>query len=188
MYATSDILATTLKGPYHLGASFFVMYGRFRFVPSSQTLSPILKGLKLLSFTSLCCAFLIASCASRWCCFNCSILLASPGSVVGRSGWCMHGVYPSISSYGVFLVVLLTQEFLTYWASGIHLAQSFWSLLVTVRRNCSIVWFVLSLCPSVCRWFAELIFCLIWKILQISLVTFARNQGSLSEMTFVGIL
>jgi hypothetical protein len=34
---TSDILAATLKGPYHLGASFIVSYRSRRCMPSNQT-------------------------------------------------------------------------------------------------------------------------------------------------------
>jgi hypothetical protein len=40
-----------------------------------------------------------------------------------RVGWWTWGIYPRISSYGAFLVVLDGQEFLTYWASGNHSAH-----------------------------------------------------------------
>jgi hypothetical protein len=39
-------MVTTLKGLYRLGDSLLVRFaGSFRFVPSSQTLSPMLNGL-----------------------------------------------------------------------------------------------------------------------------------------------
>ena len=58
---TFDIWATTLKGPYRLGASFGVkLLGNFRLVASSQTLEPIANGVnRSLSFTQ-------ESCALRW--------------------------------------------------------------------------------------------------------------------------
>ena len=62
--ATKEILATTLKGAYHLGASFVVSYGTLRFVPLIQTFSPISNALYLLSFSSHLCAFARAS----WAC------------------------------------------------------------------------------------------------------------------------
>jgi hypothetical protein len=55
-------MVTTLKGPYHLGDNLLVRFvGNFRFVPSSQMLSPILNGLKhglsLIQVScTLCCA------------------------------------------------------------------------------------------------------------------------------------
>jgi len=46
--AAFDMMATTRKGPYHLGDNFGVtLAGKFRLVPSSQTLSPIANGLYL---------------------------------------------------------------------------------------------------------------------------------------------
>jgi hypothetical protein len=40
-------MATTLKGLYCLGDNLLVRFaGKFRFVPSSQMLSPMLNGLK----------------------------------------------------------------------------------------------------------------------------------------------
>ena len=47
LYATRDITATTLKGPYHLGDNLLMRFaGSFRFVPSNHTCSPMLSGLK----------------------------------------------------------------------------------------------------------------------------------------------
>jgi len=55
------MMATTQKGPYRLGDNFGVMFtGKFRLVPSSQTLSPIANGLYL----GFC--FIQLSCALRW--------------------------------------------------------------------------------------------------------------------------
>jgi hypothetical protein len=101
LYATFDILATTLKGPYHLGASFFDGYGKFKFVPSSQTLSLIWNGLKLLSFTKCSCVFFIASCASCRCFFNCSMQLRLLG--VWR--------YMSADIFGVYIPRLTRRVF-----------------------------------------------------------------------------
>ena len=41
LYATFDILAATLKGPYRLRDSFGDSDVRFKFLPSNQTRSPI---------------------------------------------------------------------------------------------------------------------------------------------------
>ena len=63
LYATGDITATTLKGPYHLGDNLFMRFaGSFRFVPSNHPCSPMLNGLKCgRSLTqvsyALCCTF-----------------------------------------------------------------------------------------------------------------------------------
>jgi hypothetical protein len=56
-------MVTTLKGPYCLGDNLFVRFaGNFRFVPSSQMLSPILNGLKRgLSLIQVSCALYCAS-------------------------------------------------------------------------------------------------------------------------------
>jgi len=59
--AAFDMMVTTRKGPYRLGDNFRVTFaGKFRLVPSSQTLSPIANGLYL----SFC--FIQLSCALRW--------------------------------------------------------------------------------------------------------------------------
>jgi hypothetical protein len=57
----SDIFCVTGKGLYLLGASLVNLYGSGRFVHSSQTESPILKGLKFVSLTRRFCAVLMAS-------------------------------------------------------------------------------------------------------------------------------
>jgi hypothetical protein len=56
-------MVTTLKGPYRLGDNLLVRFaGNFRFVPSSQTLSPMLNGLKCgLSLIQVSCALRCAS-------------------------------------------------------------------------------------------------------------------------------
>ena len=46
MNAALEIASMTLNGPYLLGDSFGVTFaGKFRLVPSSQTLSPVVNGL-----------------------------------------------------------------------------------------------------------------------------------------------
>src|SRR6266850_8512313 len=78
-YATSDILATTVNGPYHLGASFIVSYGSFKCVPSNQTLSPSLNSLYFISFIRCCCACPSACCAAS----RCSLILFSLSAIPG---------------------------------------------------------------------------------------------------------
>jgi hypothetical protein len=72
----SDIFCVMGKGPYLLGVSFADLYGSGRFVHSSQTESPTLKGLKFVSLTRHCCATLMASWASwQYCCISLICLL-----------------------------------------------------------------------------------------------------------------
>jgi hypothetical protein len=61
-----DIMATTLKGPYRLGDNLLVRFaGNFRFVPSSQMLSPMPNSLKRgLSLIQVSCALHCASWAA----------------------------------------------------------------------------------------------------------------------------
>ena len=75
--------ATTRKGLYRLGDSFGVTFaGKFRLVPSSQTLSPIANGLYLgFSFIQLFCAFRWAS----WAASLASLILVRRFSRVGMS-------------------------------------------------------------------------------------------------------
>jgi hypothetical protein len=56
-------MVTTLKGLYHLGDNLLVRFaGSFRFVPSSQMLSPMLNSLKHgLSLIQVSCALRCAS-------------------------------------------------------------------------------------------------------------------------------
>ena len=88
----SNILAATLNGLYHLGASFIVSYGSFKCVPSSQTLSPSLNGLYFVSFISLCCACSSACCVAIRCSFICSNLSVIPGTDVALLGWWTFGI------------------------------------------------------------------------------------------------
>ena len=87
-------MATTLKGPYRLGDSLLVrLAGNFRFVPSSQTCSPISNGLKCgQSLTQDSCAFLCAS----WAAFLASSILlrhlSKAGIFVFLVGWWTSGV------------------------------------------------------------------------------------------------
>jgi len=78
-----DMMVTTQKGPYRLGDNFRVMLaGKFRLVPSSQTLSPIANGLYLgFSFIQLSCAFHWAS----WAASLASLILVRRFSRVGMS-------------------------------------------------------------------------------------------------------
>ena len=100
-------MATTLKGPYHLGDNLLVRFaGSFRFVPSNHTCSPMLNGLKHgRSLTqdsyALCCASWVACLAS--------LILSSHWLTVGillfLVSWCTEGVYLMRRSKGVFFVV-----------------------------------------------------------------------------------
>ena len=76
-------MAATLKGQYCLGDSLLVMFaGNFRFVASSQTCSPIVKGLKRRrSFIQDSCTLYCAS----WAAFLASSMLLSLCSNVGMS-------------------------------------------------------------------------------------------------------
>jgi len=77
------MMATTRKGPYHLGDNFGVTFaGKFRLVPSSQTLSPIANGLYLgFCFIQLSCAL----CWASWAASLASLILVSHFSNVGMS-------------------------------------------------------------------------------------------------------
>ena len=83
MNAAFDIMATTRKGPYHLGDNFGVMLaGKFRLVPSNQTLSLMVNGLYLgFSFIQLSCALRWAS----WAASLASLILIRCFSRVGMS-------------------------------------------------------------------------------------------------------
>ena len=74
-------MVTTLKGLYHLGNSLLVrLAGNFRFVPSSQTCSPMSNSLKHgRSLTQDSCAFLCAS----WAAFLASSMLPRHSSRAG---------------------------------------------------------------------------------------------------------
>jgi len=75
------MMATTRKGLYHLGDNFGVTFaGKFKLVPSSQTLSPIANGLYLgFSFIQLSCALRWAS----WAASLASLILVRRFSRVG---------------------------------------------------------------------------------------------------------
>jgi hypothetical protein len=68
-------MATTLKGPYHLGDNLLMRFaGSFRFVPSSQMLSPMPNGLKRsLSLIQVSCAL----CCASWAACLASLMLES---------------------------------------------------------------------------------------------------------------
>jgi len=64
-YALFEMMVATSKGLYCLGDSFCVRFaGSFRLVPSSQTLSPKIKGLYGLSLIQFSCALRCASWAA----------------------------------------------------------------------------------------------------------------------------
>jgi hypothetical protein len=148
-YVVSDIFWVMGKGPYLFGASLVDSYGSGRFVRSSHTRSSTLKGLKFVSLMRRFCAALMASWASRRClCISLSRSSRFGRCVVLRGCW-MIGVYPRMSSKGVFFVVLLIQAFFVYCTIGSHFAQSRSCLPVSMRSPCSICWLVRSLCPSV---------------------------------------
>src|SRR5712672_4780138 len=157
------------------------------FVPSNHTLLPISKPLNFDSLIIASCVRLRASCAcSLASLINWMRALRSGTAVVSLDGWWASGVYPKINSYGDFFVDALGHEFLVYWASGNHAAQSFWCVPQYRHRYCSRDWFVLSLWPSVCGWYADEMFCLIPSKLHISQEKLEAKRGSLSEMTFFG--
>jgi len=81
--AAFDMMATTQKGLYHLGDNFGVTFaGKFKLVPSSQTLSPIANGLYLgFSFIQLSCAL----CWASWVASLASLILVRHFSRVGMS-------------------------------------------------------------------------------------------------------
>jgi hypothetical protein len=76
-------MATTLKGLYRLGDNLLMRFaGSFRFVPSSQTLSPISNGLKRgLSLIQVSCTLRCAS----WAACLASLMLESHWFSVGMS-------------------------------------------------------------------------------------------------------
>ena len=87
-------MVTTLKGPYRLGDNLLVrLAGNFRFVPSSQTCSPMSNSLKRgRSLTQDSCTFLCAS----WAAFLASSILLRHSSRAGifvfLVGWWTSGV------------------------------------------------------------------------------------------------
>ena len=83
MNAALEIALITMNGPYLLGDSFRVMLaGKFRFVSSSQTLSPVVNGLYLgFSLIQLSCTLRWAS----WAASLASLILWSHFSRVGMS-------------------------------------------------------------------------------------------------------
>jgi len=83
LYATLDIWAAILKGPYRLGDSFGVTLARsLRLVPSSQTLDPMANG--------VCqgCSLIQDSCAlhcASWAAFLASLMVMSCSFIEGIS-------------------------------------------------------------------------------------------------------
>src|SRR5487761_1652361 len=107
------------------------------FVPSSHTLSPLEKGLYLVSFIRRSCAMVIAYLASSLACSTPAIRASMSGLLVVLSGWCARGVYPISRSNGVFFVVLCGHEFLTYCARGSHADHVSCFVPQYSRRYCS---------------------------------------------------
>jgi len=88
LYALFEIMAATSKGPYRFGDSFCVRFaGNFRLVPSSQTLSPMTKGLYGLSLIQVSCALRCASWAASLASLMWSSLFLRVGTSVLLSGW-----------------------------------------------------------------------------------------------------
>ena len=139
LYATLDIWAATLKGPYRLGDSFGVMLaGSLRLVPSNQTLVPMANGTcqghsLIQDSCALCCA--------SWAAFLASSMVMSCSFMEGMSvvlvGWCICGVYPIRRSKGVFFVVADGQEFLVYCARGSQVCQLFCWVPQKTHKYCS---------------------------------------------------
>ena len=131
MYATGDIIATTLKGPYCLGDSLLVRFtGSFKFVPSSHTCSPMLNSLKHgLSLIQVSCTL----CCTSWVAFLADSILLSHSSRVGMllflAGWCTEGVYPIRRLKGAFFMVADSHEFFVYCAIGNQVCQLFCCML-----------------------------------------------------------
>src|SRR6266478_6539032 len=172
------------KGPYLLGLSLAVWCVVFRWVASSQTFCPSSKGLYLVAQIVICWACVIACCAA---CLM-ALVWASLELTAGAKEWvfptCVYGTCPMISSKGDLPITALGHALWVSWASGSHLAQSVCALFLNIWRYCSSHWFVRSDCPSVCGWYAVLMFCLMFRFLQSSFIAVAVNWGSWSEMTF----
>ena len=124
-------MATTLKGPYHIGDNLLVRFaGSFKFVPSSQTCSPMLNGLKRgLSLIQDSCTLRCTS----WVACLASLMLLSHWSSVWISvclvGWCTEGVYPIRRLKGAFFVVADGHEFFVYCTIGNQVCQLFCFML-----------------------------------------------------------
>src|ERR1700722_3084917 len=67
-------------------------------------------------------------------------------------------------------------------------AQSVCQWLMNTRRYCSTSWFTLSVCPSVCGWYAVERFPCVPTSLYKSFMNCVANWGPLSLITFLGIL
>ena len=158
-----DITCEIFKGPYLCGANLVVECVIDKFLPSSQTFCPSLKG-------RYCCNLLLAFVMSSWAwrmviwaccliCHTCLIQFWSVGNLWVFFAWWACGTYPMISSKGGALVVELGQALCTYWAMGNHFAQSSCWWLTKILRYCSSHWLVHSDCSSVWGWYAVLIFC-----------------------------
>ena len=103
-----DNTSVILKGPSHFCANFGLVTFRFRFLASSQTLSPLTNGVNLfLDLAAMVC------CASSWvarasCLAACRVLILvstagieDDGRTVGRE----MGSYPIIRKNGDWLVM-----------------------------------------------------------------------------------
>src|SRR6266436_6145176 len=174
------------KGPYLLGLSLAVGCIVFRWVASNQTFCPSSKGLYLVALIIIRWACVIACCAV---CLM-ALVWASLESIAGAREWvfpmCAYGMCPMISLKGDLPVVALGHALWVYWARGSHLAQSVCALFPNIWRYCSSHWLVLLDWPSICGWYAVLMFCLMFRFLQSSFIAVAVNWGSRSDMTFWG--
>ena len=126
------------------------------------------------------------SAASSRTCFSCLSHSSTAGVLASPFFQCIVGLYPMISSNGVFFVVSFVHWLCANLACGSHVIQSFCVSLQKLRRYCSSHWFVRSDCPSVCGWKAVDIFCCMPSVLHKSLANFDVNLVSLSEIIFFG--
>src|SRR5712672_2725927 len=156
------------------------------FVPSNHTLFPTSKPLNLVSLIIFSWACFSACWASSLASLMRASRLLMSGMFASLDGWWARGTYPKMSSNGDFFVDAFGQEFRVYCARGSQDAHSFCWLPQYSRRYCSRDWLVLSLCPSVCGWYAEEMFCLILSRSHNSLEKLDANRGSRSDMTFLG--
>src|SRR5580692_597153 len=166
-----------VKGPWRLGASLAVWYGRDRCLASSQTCSP-----SLYCAGGVACAIPVMACtAASLCClmivsrFSAAALLVS-GVIASAAA----GAYPSSTSWGLSFVVALGHRLCTKDAMGSHSSQSSCLAVVYIRRYCSTHWFLRSDSPSVWGWKAVLILRSIFNLVVRALPKLDVKRGSLS--------
>jgi hypothetical protein len=132
-YATWLMALITLNGPYLLAQSLCVGWVVFRFLASSQTLFPFWYPTYDTSFVIIIWLWSIAYWAPSRISHNwvCHSFIEVP-LFCKRN--CPFGISPMRTSYGGIFVVWDGLEFITYWAMGIHFAQSSCCSLQNIQR------------------------------------------------------